>query len=206
MTPALPVVDGLVLPEDVRSLLRPDEALQDAAGNWHILPRYFYEVADWNVAKSTKLAPHFTLAELMAVDCREADRLLRTFPHYVPCSISILARYLSEFRQRAGAPVSISVNGGYRSPSHTYSAGATPHHWGTAANVFRVGETLLDNQKVIEKYAAMAQEIGQEVSTKPFGTSVGQTDDHLHLDIGYLRWTPRTASESPPKVSIPAAS
>jgi hypothetical protein len=205
----LPVVDGLSLSEDLRALLRPGEPMPDHEGRTHLLPRYFYEVADWNLAKTTKLTHYFTLAELMTVDCREADRLLSTFPHYVPCAISILARYLTEFRHRAGAPVSVSVNGGYRSPSHAFSTAASPHLWGTAVNIYRIGDTLLDSQKSIEKYAAIAAELGQELFTKPYGTAPGHADDHLHLDIGYVHWIPRDAREveSPvPGVAAPPMS
>jgi hypothetical protein len=205
---SLPVVDALTLPPEIRDLLKPGEPMRDHEGKVHLLPRYFYRVADWNLAKTTKLTPYFTLAELMIVDCREADTLLRSFPHYVPCAVSVLARYLADFRQRVGAPVSVSVNGGYRSPSHAFSTAASPHLWGTAANIYRVGDALLDSQKVIEKYAAIAQEIGQEVFTKPYGSAPGQTDDHLHLDIGYVQWVPRDSQElmeSSPAMSGPAA-
>jgi hypothetical protein len=209
MMDPLPVVDGLTLPAEVRALLRPGEPMADYEGRIHILPRYFYRVADWNLAKATKLTPYFTLAELMTVDCREADPLLRVFPHYVPCAISLLARYLAEFRSRAGAAVSVSVNGGYRSPSHAYSTAASPHLWGTAANIYRVGDSLLDSQKLIEKYSAVAHEIGQEVFTKPYGTAPGHADDHLHFDIGYVHWVPREMAEvtepAEPAVEIAAA-
>ena len=196
MNPPLPIVDGLTLPKETRALLRPGEAMRDHEGHAHNLPRYFYEVADWNLAKATKLTPYFTLAELMSVDCREHDRLLGTFPHYVPCAVSILARYLTEFRSRVGGPVSIAVNGGYRSPSHGFSIAATPHLWACAANIYRVGDTRLESQRAIEKYAAIAQDLGQEVFTKPYGSRPGQSDDHLHFDIGYVHWVPRDRSET----------
>lgn len=191
MTTILPVVDALTLSTELRNLLRPGEVIRDYDQRERILPRYFYRVANWDLAKTIRLTPYFTLAELMAVDCREARPLLRTFPHYVPCAVSILARYLTEFRQRVNAPVSVSVNGGYRSPSHAFSKAASPHLWGAGANIYRIGNTLLDSQKLIEKYAAIAQELGQEVFTKPYGAGVGETDDHLHFDLGYLHWTPR---------------
>lgn len=197
MTSVLPIVDGCELAAEVRALLKPGEPARDRERRAHLLPRYYYRVADWDLARATKLTPFFTLAELMAVDCREARGLLRVFPHYVPCAVSILARYLTEFRQRVGAPVAIAVNGGYRSPSHAFSAGASPHMWGTAANIYRVGDTYLDSQRSIEKYSAIAREIGQEVFTKPYGSGQGETDDHLHLDLGYIRWTPRDANELP---------
>ena len=199
MNEPLPVVDGLTLSKELRSLLRPDELIEDFAGASHTLPRFFYRVANWDLAKVTRLTPYFTLAELMAVDCREADLLLRNFPHYVPCTISILARYLDEFRQRVGAPVSVSVNGGYRSPGHCFTKAATPHLWGSAANIYRIGDSYLDSQRTIEKYAAIARELGQEVYAKPFGSTPGATDDHLHLDLGYIRWKPRELSDARPR-------
>jgi hypothetical protein len=198
MSEPLPVVDGLTLSEGLRALLRPGELMQDFAGVSHRLPRFFYRVANWDLAKATRLTPYFALSELMAVDCREADLLLRSFPHYVPCAVSILARYLDEFRQRVGAPVSVSVNGGYRSPGHRFSKAATPHLWGTAANIYRVGDTFLDSQRVIEKYAAIAHDVGQEVFVKPYGSEPGATDDHLHIDLGYVRWKPRDLSDASP--------
>lgn len=203
--PALPVIDGFTLSTELRAQLRPGELMRDHAGRAHLLPRFFYQVADWHLAKATKLTPHFTLAELMAVDCREADLLLRNFPHYVPCAVSLLARYLDEFRQRVGAPVSVAVNGGYRSPGHAFSTAASPHLWAAAANIYRVGDVLLDDQKTIQKYAAIAQEIGQEVHVKPFGLDPGETDDHLHFDIGYVHWVPHDAREEiakPPSQNI----
>jgi hypothetical protein len=202
MSEPLPVIDGLTMPADLRALLRPDELMEDFAGVSHALPRFFYRVENWDLAKATRLTPYFTLSELMAVDCREADLLLRNFPHYVPCTISILARYLDEFRQRVGAPVSVSVNGGYRSPGHRFSKAATPHLWGAAANIYRVGDTFLDSQRTIEKYAEIARELGQEVFTKPYGSGPGATDDHLHLDLGYLRWKPRELSDAPRPQSL----
>src|SRR5687768_3206790 len=88
----LPIVDAFDLPVEVRALLRPGEPIEDPDGNFHILPRFFYRVESWEQAKKTQLTPNFTVAELMAVDCREADLLLRNLPHYVPCAISVLAR------------------------------------------------------------------------------------------------------------------
>lgn len=190
----LPIVDGLTLSEEVRALLRPGEAMRCIDERTHLLPRFFYEVASWEAAKSHKLTAHFTLAELMAVDCREAPRLLRVFPHYVPCAVSVLARYLEEFRARVEAPVCVAVNGGYRSPAHGL-AGASPHLWGAAANIYRVGDARVDDEKAIERFGRVAAGIGQEVGVKPFGHGPNETDDHLHLDLGYLRVIPRGFSE-----------
>ncbi len=110
--------DGLNLPQEYRALLRPGEMETDLRGNVHRLPRFFYEIGSWQEAHEIRLAPHFTLAELMLVDCREARLLLSQFPHYVPCAIVLLAKFLEDFRREADAPVFVSANGGYRSPAH----------------------------------------------------------------------------------------
>ena len=136
-------IDGLSLAEEYRALLRPGESETGAAGNVHRLPRFFYEIASWEEAHEIRVAPHFTLAELILVDCREARLLLSQFPHYVPCAIVLLARLLEDFRHEVGAPVFISANGGYRSPAHQIGAAKSIHAWGTAANIYRVGDTFL---------------------------------------------------------------
>ncbi len=69
-------IDGFNLPAEYRALLRPAEADTDASGNVHHLPRFFHEIGSWQEAHEIRLAPHFTLAELMLVDCREAGLLL----------------------------------------------------------------------------------------------------------------------------------
>ena len=92
-------VDGLTLPEEYRALLRPGEPETDVCGNAHRLPRFFYEIGSWEEAHEVLLAPHFKLAELMLVDSREAKLLLSQFPHYVPCAIVLLARFLEDFRR-----------------------------------------------------------------------------------------------------------
>jgi len=107
-------IDGLKLPAEHRALLRPGESESDSHENVHHLPRFFYEVASWQEAHEVRLAPHFKLAELMTVDCREAEPLLREFPHYVPCAIILLARFLEDFRREVDAPIFVSANGGYR--------------------------------------------------------------------------------------------
>ena len=91
----LRAVDGFDLPQEYRALLRPGEAEADLQGKFHRLPRFFYEIRGWEEAHAIRLAPHFTLAELMLVDCREARLLLNQFPHYVPCAIVLLARFPS---------------------------------------------------------------------------------------------------------------
>jgi len=189
-------IDGLRLPEEYRALLRPGEAETGINGDVHHLPRFFYEIASWQGAHEIRLAPHFTLAELMLVDCREAQLLLSQFPHYVPCAIVLLARLLEDFRREVDAPVFISANGGYRSPAHRIAGAKSIHAWGTAANIYRVGDTFLSDAKSIEKYRAIAAALSPAVLVRPFGREEGQTDDHLHIDLGYASLTPRECSEA----------
>ncbi len=196
MSPPLEIADGLQLSDAHRALLRPGELVTGTDGHAHRLPRFFYVVESWQQARDTRLTAHFTLSELMSVDCREAPLLLREFPHYVPCAVSILARYLEEFRERAGAPVMVAVNGGYRSPAHRFSAPGSLHLWATAADLYRVGDTLLDDAKSIDRYARLAAAIGQEVRVKPSGHGPGETDDHLHFDLGYVTLASRSLDET----------
>ena len=188
--------DGLNLPKEYRALLRPGETETDLRGNVHRLPRFFYEIGSWQEAHEIRLAPHFTLAELMLVDCREARLLLSQFPHYVPCAIVLLAKFLEDFRREADAPVFVSANGGYRSPAHQIGGAKSIHAWGTAANIYRIGDTFLCDTKSIEKYRTIAASLSPAVFVRPFGREKGQTSDHLHIDLGYVRLTPRECSEA----------
>ncbi len=192
----LRAIDGLNLPGEYRALLRPSEVETEIQGNVHHLPRFFYEIGSWQHAQEIRLAPHFTLAELMLVDCREARLLLSEFPHYVPCAIVFLARFLEDFRREVDAPVFISANGAYRSPAHQIGGAKSIHAWGTAANIYRVGDTFLSDAKSIEKYRAIAASLGPAVFVRPFGPERGQTDDHLHIDLGFVSLTPRECSEA----------
>ena len=193
----LKVADGMRLSPEMRALLRPGERARDRQGRAHALPRFFLEIGSWEEAKKRKVTPHFAYAELLVVDCREADTLLNTFPHYVPCAVQVLAQYLERFRDAAGEPVFIATNGGYRSPAHRHHADAvSPHCWGCAANIYRVGDVYLDDEKSIERYRRMAEGLGQEVRTKAYGHGPEETDDHLHIDIGYVTLTPANCDEA----------
>ena len=189
-------IDGLRLSEEYRALLRPGENGAGANGTVHRLPRFFYEIGSWDEAHEIRLAPHFTLAELMLVDCREARPLLSQFPHYVPCAIGLLAIVLENFRREVDAPVFISANGGYRSPAHHIGRGKSIHCWGTAANIYRIGDSFLSDAKSIEKYGTIAASLGPVVFVRRFGFRRGETDDHLHIDLGFARLTPCQASEA----------
>lgn len=194
----LPVIDGLQLPEEIRVLLRPDELLADRAGRQHRLPRFFYEVRSWSQAKELFLTPHVRLSELLIVDSRETPRLLEEFPHYVPCAVSLLARVLEDLRIKVSTPVFVAANGGYRSPAHRLSTAASAHLWAAAADIYRVGDTWLNTQSAIEKYGALARDLLPDVNILPYGHQPGETDDHLHLDLGYLRVVPTGCDEAAP--------
>jgi hypothetical protein len=189
-------IDGLRLSEEYRALLRPGESEAGANGTVHRLPRFFYEIGSWEEAHEIRLTPHFTLAELMLVDCREAKLLLSQFPHYVPCAILLLARFLEDFRREVDAPVFVSANGGYRSPAHQIGGAKSIHAWGTAANIYRVGDTFLSDSRGIQKYRTIAASLSPAVFTRPLGREKGQTSDHLHIDLGYVKLAPRECSEA----------
>ena len=132
----------------------------------------------------------------MLVDCREARLLLGQFPHYVPCAIALLATWLENFRREVDAPVFISANGGYRSPAHQIGRAKSIHVWGTAANIYRIGDTFLSEAKSIEKYGTVAASLSLAVFVRPFGSKHGETSDHLHIDLGFATLTPRGCSEA----------
>ena len=194
----LPVVDGIQLPADLRALLRPGEPVQDRAGRTHRLPRFFYEVRSWSQARELALTAHVRLSELLVVDSREAPRLLEDFPHYVPCAVTLLARVLEDFRARVGASVHIAANGGYRSPAHRLSVVPGPHNWAAAADIYRVGDTYLNTGVAVEKYAAVARDLAPEINVLPYGHLPGESDDHLHLDLGYAQLVPAGCDETLP--------
>lgn len=185
----LPLVLAGDLPSEVRELLRPGEALRDRTGAARVLPSSFLRVDSWNQALETELTPHFKLWELIGVDVREAP-LARSFPRYVPCALVLLAGALELFRLEVGTLVHVAANGGYRSPGHALSRHASRHCWGTAANIYRIGDTWLASREEIEKYAAIARRVIPGVWVRPFGLEDGEADDHLHLDIGYTVFDP----------------
>jgi hypothetical protein len=191
----LKVVDAFDLDDELRSVLKPGEMVRDTQGRRHRLPRYFYEIPSHEVAAATRLSAHFTLNEFILTDLKEAPRL-QVYPRYVPCAVRVLAFYLEQLRINAGASVHVAVNGAYRSPSHKLSLNATPHMWGTAADIFRVGSSILKTQELIEKYNNLAEDLSEDVNVLPYGPVTGKNaDDHIHLDLGYITLIPREISE-----------
>lgn len=188
----LAVVDGRRLEKRYRDALDPGGVLCDAQGRARLLPRFFYQIPSWDVCLSTRLAPHFLLWELAQTDVREAEPL-RSFPRFVPCAVTLTAACLEQFREAVGTFVHVAANGGYRSPTHALTRNASTHCWGTAVNIYRVGDTLLDDRASIERYASIAREALPGVWTRPYGNGPGEADDHLHLDFGYVNSVPRDA-------------
>ena len=104
-----------------------------------------------------------------------------------------LALALEQFREAVGGYVYIGANGGYCSPRHARTGGASLHCWGTAANIYRVGDTYLDSHDTIAKYGAIARVLLPTVWTRPLGPKARKTEVHLHLDLGYVVSVPREA-------------
>ena len=185
----LKVVDGLTLGAPHRSLLMPAAVVRDSYRRSRRLPRFFYVVESWEIALQTMLTPHFALWEFMDVDLYE-PLPLRTYPRYLPCAVTALAAHLEVFRLAVGQPVKIAANGAYRSPSHARSAIGSTHAWGTAANIFRIGDEFVDDREKIERYAALATSVLPAMRARPYGDLPGGDDDHLHLDIGHVTALP----------------
>jgi hypothetical protein len=190
----LPLVTPDDVPADVRRALDPGATLFDMYGRPYRLPTAFLRIGSWEEAKETQLTRHFLLWELIGVDVREAPPL-RGFPRYVPCALCLLATALELFRLEVGTYVHIAANGGYRSPGHALSRNASRHCWGTAANIYRIGDTYLENRSDIEKYAAVARRVLPGVWIRPYGPGDGEADDHLHLDLGYTVFDPPVQDE-----------
>ncbi|MCA1559385.1 MAG: hypothetical protein LC753_03550 [Acidobacteria bacterium] len=185
----LPIVDAESLPDEYRQLLRPAASSAAAGGRSVGRPRYFYEIDSWETAMRTELSPHFALWEFVDVDVREPP-LMRSFPRYVPCAVSVLVVHLELFRREVGVPVRIAANGGYRSPSHEGADPASPHTWGTAANIYRIGDVEMSDRGAVERYADIARRVLPAAWCRPFGSERGQTTDHLHIDVGFIVCVP----------------
>jgi hypothetical protein len=186
----LAVVDALELGEEYRRVLRPGELLPDRTGALRRLPRFFYEVPSWDTALETELTEHFALWEFMNVDVREHELLRVRWPRYVPCAVSVLAAALELLRREVGTFVHVAANGGYRSPAHRLNEHASTHCWGTAANLYRIGDDWLDDQGTITRYNRIARRVMPGISTRAYGPDVAQTDDHVHMDLGYVTLVP----------------
>jgi hypothetical protein len=197
---ALPlrIVDGLELPESIRSVLRPGEVLTDVTGRGRRLPRFFYQIDSWQDALDLDVTPHFKMWEFIGVDVRETT-LQRQFPRYVPCAVTALAAHLELVRDALDTYIHIAANGGYRSPSHALTHAASTHCWATAANIYRVGNEWLNTQESIEKVSARIRAISPLFWLRPYGHGIGESDDHVHVDLGYMELEPREAAGVDPE-------
>jgi hypothetical protein len=63
-------------------------------------------------------------------------------------------------------PVRIAANGGYRSPALGGADPASPHAWGTAANVYRIGDDAMSALETVEFYASTARRMLPSGSTR----------------------------------------
>ena len=171
------------------SCLRPGQEVEDRHGVPRRLPSSFLEIPSWEAALDIELAPQFGLWELIEVDVREAE-VMRVFPRYVPYALVALAAHLQVFRAEVGRVVRIADNGGYRSPGHRLAGRASTHCWGSAANIYRIGDEWLDTRSSVEKYAKVVRRVLPGVWIRPYGDRPGEAFDHLHIDLGYLVVTP----------------
>lgn len=185
----LEIVDGLQLDEAYREILKPGESVTGPNSLELTLPRYFYAVDSNETAKNTRLSTHFSLYEFLETDFKEAG-LLQGYPKYVPIAITQTATALELFRRRVGSIVRIATNGGYRSPQHALNSYMSPHCWGTAVNIYKIGNRYLDSQDRIEKYSELMGDVLPGAWTRPYGTEPGTVFDHLHFDLGYMTVSP----------------
>lgn len=192
---ALRVVDGLELSAEHRAILRPGELMEDRDGRRRRLPRWFFEVPTWDAALETDLSPHFKVWEFLNVDVREHHLQRMHWPRYLPLAVGLLATSLEVLRQKVDTYVHIAANGGYRSPSHRLTRYAGPHVWGTAANIYRIGDDWLDDEKTINRYSRLVRGLSPAVWVRPYGHDVGETDDHMHLDVRYAVVAPHTGGD-----------
>ena len=85
------------------------------------------------------------------------------------------------------------MSGASMSSGASGTGGASPHCWGTAANIYRIGDTLLDTPDAIRRYATLVHDVIPTAWTRPLGDERMLTDDHLHVDLGYVVSIPREA-------------
>jgi hypothetical protein len=189
----LEVVDARMLPQEVRDALAPGEARLDEHGSLRELPRFFYRIESWDHAMSVRLTPNFGLWEFIQTDVRE-NPILQSFPRYIPCALPMLALALDRFRERVDTFVHVAANGGYRSPTHARNRErASTHCWGTAVDIYKIGDTSLDSRGAIQEYSAIARDTIPGAWARPYGADRGEADDHLHLDLGFVLAVPRDA-------------
>lgn len=189
----LRLVDGRTFHAALRRAHRPGEVVRTVDGRERVLPTLFYEVPSWEAAVATPLTPQFSLYELVSVDVRE-DAAARAWPRYVPCAVVQLATALEVLRAVLGERVLVAANGGYRTPAHALDGDVlTAHAWATAADLYRVGDVWLEDEGSLARLRGVIAEALPGAWVAPFGTGPGETDDHLHLDLGFAVASPHGA-------------
>jgi hypothetical protein len=141
-------------------------------------------------------APHFTLAELMLVDCREARVLLKPVSRITcPCAILLLARFLEDFRREVDTPVFISATAG--TARRRIKLAARKAFMRGARRQISTGSATLffPMQSPLESMARSRHHLVR-LFLFDFGHEKGQTSDHLHIDLGFVSLTPRECSEA----------
>lgn len=189
----LRLVDGRTFHAGLRRAHRPGEVVRTVDGRERALPTLFYEVPSWEAAVATALTPHFSLYEFVSVDVHE-DAAARAWPRYVPCAVVQLATALEVLRVVLDERVLIAANGGYRSPAHGLDGDRlSAHAWATAADLYRVGDVWLEEGGALAELRDVIAEALPGVWVAPFGSGPGETDDHLHLDLGFAVASPHGA-------------
>lgn len=193
----LRVVDAMTLRPEYREVLQPGTLLATRDGQGYTLPRYFLEIPSWEAALETQLSEHFSVWEFLNVDVRETELLRSSWPRYLPCAVVLLAAHLEVLRREVDTYIHIAANGGYRSPAHALSTHASTHCWGTAVNLYRIGDDWLDDEPTIARYRELLGRLLPGTWVRPYGEEGGDADDHLHLDLGHVTLTPRREQVSP---------
>ena len=91
---------------------------------------------------------------------------------------------LEVLRVEIGAPIRIAANGGYRSPAHARSRSASPHCWGTAANIYRIGSDYIDSEETISRYADVAARSVELIDGMLRSAALGGTEVSVHDGVG----------------------
>lgn len=186
-------IDGLALCPEYRAVLRPGELMPDRSRRMRRLPRFFYEIPGWKDALDIGFTPNYGIWEFLNVDVREHEANRSLWPRYIPCASYDLALHLETLRAEFQAHIYIAANGGYRTPAHQLSTHASTHCWGTAVNIYRIGDDWLDSREVIEHYSQRIISFVPRLWVRPYGHGVAEADDHIHIDLGYSTMVPSGA-------------
>ena len=185
----LRIITPSSMPGEVRAILKPGEIIQDHQGRIRQRPTHYFRVENEAQARKTRIAPYFRVHEFIDVDVYETASL-RVWPRYMPCAVAILAAHLSALRATLGEGIYISANGGFRSPQHRKSTPDSIHAWGTAANIYRIGDEYLSKPEQVRKWRQRMRRLLPTASFRPIPCGGDSVVDHLHIDIGYVTHVP----------------